>query len=113
MPVFFNRKSKRSADVGDIVEVQERLEELQSALKRYGRFHISDLRDCLEDLDMQLMLDPNEEELEQVKDKVELIEEKLEDIEALYDIEDPDDYDSIADEFEDLLEDLEDMDFDV
>ena len=113
MPVIFNRESKRRADVGDVVELQDRLQELQSALKRYRRFHISDLRDCLEDLDMQLMLDPNEEELEQVKDKVELIEEKLEEIEDLYDIEDPDDYDSITYEFEDLLEDLEDMDFDV
>ena len=97
--------------MGDVVEVQERLEELKSALKRYKCFHISDLRDCLEDLDTQLMLDPNEEELEQIKEKVELIEEKLEDIEDLYDIEDPDDYESITDEFEDLFEDIEDSDF--
>ena len=99
--------------MGDVAEMQERLEELQSALRRYRRFHISDLKECLEDLDTQLMLDLSVEEFEQVKDKIELIEEKLEDIEDLYDIEDPDDYDSIADELEDMLDDLEDLDFDL
>ena len=96
--------------MGDIVEVQERLEELQSALKRYRRFHISDLRDCLEDLETKLMLDPNVEELELIRENIELMEEKLEDIEDMYDIEDADDYDSICDELEDLLDELEDSD---
>ena len=93
--------------------MQERLEEMQSALRRYRRFNISELKECLEDLDTQLMFDLRVEELEQIKEKVELIEDKLEDIEDLYDIEDPDDYDLIADEFEDLIDDLADMDLNL
>ena len=99
--------------MGDVAEVQERLEKLQSDLRRYRRFHISDLKEILEDLHTQLMFDLSVEEFEQIKEMVELIEEKLEDIEDLYDIKDPDDYDSIADEFEDLLDDLVDMDLNL
>lgn len=86
--------------------MQERLDKLQSAFRKYKRFHISDLMECLEDMDTQLMFDLNVGEFEQIKDKVELIEERLEDIEDLYDAGDLDDYDSIADELEDLLDDL-------
>ena len=110
MPVLFNREreSRRSADTGDVVEMQGRIEDLQSTLKHYRRFHTAELRECLEDIENQLLFDPTVSELEGIKQKIDLMEEKLEDIEDTYDIEDADDYDSICDELEDLLDELED-----
>ena len=112
MPVLFNREreSRRSADAGDVVEMQGRIEDLQLILKRYRRCHTADLRECLEDIENQLLFDPTVAEFEVIKQKIELMEEKIEDIEDMYDIEDADDYDSIRDELEDLLDELEDSD---
>lgn len=111
MPVFFNRDSRRDADALDVMELQDRIEELQSTLKKYRRFHTADLREYLNDVESQLLLDPNVLELKVLNEKIELIEERLEDIEDMYDIEDYDDHSSIREEFEDLLEDLDDLDF--
>lgn len=114
MPVFFNRDSRRDADALDVMELQDRIEELQSTLKKYRRFHTADLREYLDDVESQLLHDPSVLELKVLNEKIELIEERLEDIEDIedmYDIEDYDDHSSIREEFEDLLEDLDDLDF--
>ena len=111
MPVFCNRDRRRRADAANVVELQDRLEELQSTLKKYRRFHTADLMEYLDDVETQLLLDSIVEELDDLNEKVELMEERLEEIEDLYDVEDFDDHDSIREELEDLLEDLGDLDF--
>lgn len=111
MPVIFN-KNKREPDSGEIVDLQLRIEDLLSALKKFRRFDIEDLRDIVDDMNEKLEIFPSAEEVANIEKKIDLIEDKLEDIDLDYDISDSDDHDMIQEELDDLLEDLEDLDLD-
>ncbi len=106
MPVFNSRhRDEEKMSAGLAIDLQELIEEVRRQLKTFRNFDVDWISEYLEDKETDLLLDPTISEYEEIRDNVELIQSKLEEIMEDYDLED--DAEDIQEELDDLEDDID------
>ncbi len=102
MPVFDRRNEKASGSLTD--DLMELIREIRRQLCKYHNFDTDWIKEYLEDKESDLLLDPSVSEYEQIRDNLEMLQERLEEIEEEYDLEDEDESADAQDDLEDDLD---------